>query len=138
MCHDYTTYYVLTLQTFDGPAGSTRLPAPRQSLRLCWRDHDGADYSLPRRAWPEHTRRDLLHLECCEAEDIVNCPDLDQSHLLPPRPLEPAVEFCCAHRCFPRSDVRSLTECLYVRKPVRARRQLERQVFGKNAFTTVG
>src|SRR2546428_8343851 len=41
MCHDYTTRYVRVSQTFDGPAGGTRLPVPRRSLRLCWRDHDG-------------------------------------------------------------------------------------------------
>jgi hypothetical protein len=96
---------------------------------------DHPAHILPRREWPAHTRHDLRHLECCDAEDIFDCPDLDRSHLLPPRPLDPAIEFCCARRCFHRSDDRSLTECPYLRQPVRARRQLELREFGKNAFT---
>ena len=97
---------------------------------------DHPAHILPRRAWREHTTHDLRHLKYCDNEDIFDCPDLDMSHLLPPRPLDPAVEFCCAHRCFPRSNVRSLTECPYLRNPVRARRQLELRVFGKNAFNS--
>ena len=70
---------------------------------------------------------------------ISKCPDLDVSHLLPPRPIDLAVEYCCAqYMCFPRSDVRSLTECVYMRAQDRAQRQLELKMFGKGAFTAKG
>ena len=93
-----------------------------------------ADVSVPVKACPATCRATWVELN---GGRHSNCPDLDRAHLLPPRPLDPAVEFCCRHRCFPRGDVRSLTECPYLRPPVRARRQLELRMFGKNAFTTV-
>jgi hypothetical protein len=101
---------------------------------------------VPRRPWHEHTKHDLRHLGACVTrgdnpvpiEDISKCPDRDVSHLLPPRPIDVAVEYCCTHMCYPRSDVRSLTECVYMRAPDRAQRQLELKMFGKGAFTAKG
>ena len=102
---------------------------------------------VSRRPWHEHTKHDLRHLGACVTrgdnpvpiEDISKCPDLDVSHLLAPRPIDLAVEYCCAqYMCYPRSDVRSLTECVYMRAPDRAQRQLELKMFGKGAFTAKG
>jgi hypothetical protein len=100
---------------------------------------------VSRQPWHEHTKHDLRHLGACVTrgdnpvpiEDISKCPDRDVSHLLAPRPIDLAVEYCCAQNmCFPRSDVRSLTECVYMRAPDRAQRQLELKMFGKGAFIT--
>jgi len=86
----------------------------------------------PRRELRKETAQDRRHLSTCLLED----PDcLDDSHLLPPHPLEAAQEYCCEYKCFPRWDVRHLTECVYTPVQVRERRQRELRRFGKRAFS---
>jgi hypothetical protein len=86
---------------------------------------------LERRELRSEVAADRRHLAACPREE----PDcLDPSHRLPPHPIDAAVEYCCAHQCFPRHDVRSVTECRYVPTRVRARREAEYRARGAAAF----
>jgi hypothetical protein len=97
-----------------------------------------------RREWRENTKEDVRHLLCCESEeDDVLWPGpgakvqpgcLDDAHLLPPRPIEPAEEFCCRRGCAERGTRRAWLECVSVDSQVRRRREAE---FRRNpkAFT---
>jgi len=90
---------------------------------------------LARRELRRETPKDRRHLAACALED----PDCEhESHLLPPHPLAAAEEFCCEHECFPRHDVRSITECRYLPAKVRARRQAEYRARGGAAFGVGG
>jgi len=99
---------------------------------------DDPAHVMPRREWREATKHDLRHLGSCAAESAESCPDRDRSHLLPPQPLEVADEYCCQLGCYPRTDPRSLTECVSVPAPVRLRRQRELERLGKGAFGVAG
>lgn len=90
---------------------------------------------LARRELRSETPDDRRHLGACILEE----PDcLHESHLLPPHPLAAAEEFCCSHECFPRHDVRSITECGYPPAKVRARRQADYRARGGAAFGVEG
>jgi len=89
----------------------------------------------PRR-WREAAKRDLRHLMGCvypgnspragqPIEDDRDCPERDDSHLLPPRPLDVRLEFCCEQRCYPKGTRQALTECLSIPVQVRTQRQAE-------------
>ncbi len=88
------------------------------------------------RPWREATKHDLRHLMTCvypgghvrhgqPIEDERDCPTRDDAHLLPPRPLDARVEFCCALRCYPKDTKQALTECLSIPVPIRLQRQAE-------------
>lgn len=88
------------------------------------------------RPWREATKRDLRHLMDCvypgsspragqPIEDDRDCPERDDSHLLPPRPLDVRLEFCCEERCYPKGTTQALTECLSIPVQVRTQRQAE-------------
>jgi hypothetical protein len=114
----------------EGRKGREAEDASHRTTCVARRCDDPA-HCLPRREWREVTRHDLRHLGSCPAEVIEACPADDASHLLPPRPLEVAEEYCCWRRCYPRTDVRSLTECISLAAPLRRRRQRELKAFGR-------
>jgi hypothetical protein len=70
------------------------------------------------------TRRDQRHLLGCSFEEGT-CPNHADAHLLPPRPLDIRLEFCCAQKCYPFGTVQALTACLNLRPSVRRQRQAE-------------
>ena len=79
------------------------------------------------------TRHDQRHLMFCLAEEGT-CPTQDDSHLLPPRPLDVKLEFCCEQKCYPAGSLQAITSCMSLRPQVRKRRQAElrrdRHAFG--------
>lgn len=119
---------------FEGRKGHEQEDA--EHLRLCEVRRPGRDCPHPshvdaRRELRSETTRDRRHLGSCDLED-PEC--LDDSHLLPPHPLDVALEYCCASRCFLRRDVRYLTECVFVPVQVRDERQAKLRRRGRLAF----
>lgn len=103
------------------------------------------------REWARRTPHDLRHLGACimlpigpvpvPIERIEDCPTMDPSHLLPPKPLDYLTEYCCASRCYPRGTLDAWSSCLRLPARLRMRRELERRAnpdLGKRMGFTTG